>query len=102
MAALCPRAEEIIQERKIALRPSSRQKLATYDPATQVQWLVNPKIQFLIERTTNELLTKSNHGGYSQQVSVVKPPDVKPPEPDPEPDLDEPVIFGLFGDDDDY
>nr|QBK86158.1 MAG: hypothetical protein LCMAC101_07530 [Marseillevirus LCMAC101] len=103
--ALCPRAEEIIREQKIVLRPSSRQKLATYDPDTQVQWLVNPMIQCLIEKTAKELLGRAKQHVCSQQIPV-KPdiPDVNPPDITPDDPVisDEPPIFSLFGPDDDY
>ena len=109
MATLCPQAEEIIRERNIVLKPISRQKLATYDPDTQVKWLVNPMVQCLVEKSTNEFLARCLQRKHSIQTPIVKPsPDVNPPTPDPGPntsddsDKDEPNVFCLFDDDNDY
>jgi hypothetical protein len=112
MAALCPKAEKIIRDNNIKLRPENRQKLATYDPDTQVRWLVNPKVEFMIQKWTNDVLAQLRErrvqaGSQSKpgtQNNSGKPTNKSPspPQTPPQSDPDDEPIMGLFGDDDDF
>ena len=113
MATLCPKAEKIIRDNKIYLRPENRQKLATYDPKTQVQWLVNPRMEYNLNhdpfmKGVNEIiiqLTQGRSGAMSTTKTQDKPDEKSPPNDnltgniDDSSDSDGPVM-DLFGDDD--
>lgn len=96
MATLCPRAENYLHEHP-EKQPSNeaRNRLATYDDDTQMQWLSNPMIQFLIENLINQILAGK---ATSTPVNDPKPIDLKlidpkliDPQPIDESDEEEPL-----------
>lgn len=105
MASLCPKAEQyLLDHPEKDISRETRNKLATYDPDTQMKWLVNPLMQRMIENITNQILAGLQGGSLNANTtnttnintnstnSTNNKPDNKP---DPDPDEDEP-LFGLF------
>ena len=56
MSVLSPRAEQKLKELNKTLTPHSRNILATFDEHDQVRWIVNPKLQYILDNQTQSLL----------------------------------------------
>lgn len=103
MATLCIEAEEYLKKHNKKLSEKARANLATRDPKAQVQWLVNPMVMFLLERTMNDIwkdLYTHKSAKPAAPPVVSKPKNPNPntePEPDTDPE-DEGELFDLFGD----
>ncbi len=95
---LSPKAEAKLKELRKNITQSTRNTLVTYDEEDQIKWIVNPMVQFLITRTSNELKTRN-----LQKQNTSKKPTPPPVVPSPpslhstDSDID---IFGdIFGND---
>lgn len=106
MGDICVEAEMKAEELGVHLSRATRERLSKYDDDTQVAWIVNPLMEWLLQSFTSQLMTGCVVG--SAPVSGVKNPTVQPgpnkipdkipdvkPKPD-EPDEVEDMGFGLF------
>jgi len=112
MSTLCQKAENLLIEKNIKLSDQKRAVLATYDDDTQVRWIVNPLIEFLLQQVTNQILAgpQKAEPTVSQKTPPVNKKVTKPVSPKPvvqpetpikviEPVIDEedePIGMGLF------
>ena len=56
MSKICKAAEDKATELGRSMTPYTRAKLSTMDDDAQVRWIVNPFMEWMIERATNEIL----------------------------------------------
>jgi len=120
MAELCERAETLLKEKNIRLSAEKRAILATYDADTQVRWIVNPLVEWILQNFTNQLingrLQTSVVGDPLSQTSATLSPiapainkpqpkvddkgtrgkSVPKPEPEPPGSDDDDIGLGLF------
>ena len=110
MSILCQKAEDLLKEKKINLSAEKRASLASYDEETQIRWIVNPLMEWMLQRITNQILsgpqtavqtpivTKIQQKTPNKVIQPITP--VQPIEPvkvvEPVDDDNEPFGFGLF------
>ena len=96
MAELCEQAETLLKQKNIRLSANKRAALATYDAETQVRWIVNPLMEWILQGVTNQILagrqvSSSQLETHSAPAPVSKPAPVVEPVGD-----DDDIGFGLF------
>lgn len=111
MAELSIESEEAIKKYNLQITNSDRKELSKLnnDPDRQTKWAVNPLIQFLLERTMNEMCGSCGDGSVNtstNQTNTTDKPDKKSdkkpdapkpaPKPEPEPEPNEGQAFSLF------
>jgi len=99
MSQLIERAEDYIVEHNVKLTKESRDKLSKYDPETQMKWLVNPLVQYFIEKTINDIRYENSCRGQDPDTQTPTPgpapAPVRAPSP-PRPKTPEEPVFNLF------
>lgn len=107
MSKICEAAEQKAKELGKILTPQIRERLSTYDDETQVRWIVNPLIEFILQKCMNQqtvapsVVTVSNtNTNNTTTITTIKPTPEPEPTPSPEPDPDsgneEIVDFDFF------
>lgn len=105
MADICEAAEHKAQELGRYLTPATRARLSTYDEDTQVAWIANPLMEWILQgyqnklrsaagaqqTTTTKNTTTKNTNTSKPSITKVEP---KKPEPinDPDDDLDDNIM----------
>ena len=58
MASLCPEPEQyLLDNPDVKLSSAGRNKLASYDPDSQMRWLTNPMMEWILQSYMNQLLS---------------------------------------------
>jgi hypothetical protein len=86
MSKLSTQAEEAIKKYNLKITDEDRKHLSKMnnDPDRQTKWVVNPLVQYCIERCTNELLANRGTTAVMSSTTDNKPVvDTKKPEPKP-------------------
>ena len=99
MADICEAAERKAQELGRYVSPQTRARLSTYDEETQVAWIVNPMMEWMLQRIQNEIMAGRNSQPTTTTPNPTKPlVDTKKPVNSKKPvaDDDDDTGFDLF------
>jgi len=101
---LSDEAEQAIVKYNKNITPAVRRQLATMndDPDRQTKWIVNPFVQWIIEREINSIVNRSNTATttttpVAPTTTTINKKPIKPePKPVVEEDTDDTATFSLF------